>query len=384
MKKIKFLLMVAMALFFLGCVNTEEKINNKAISEIDRGNYIKASYLLTDAIKINPNYLDGMVNYRNVYPRALDQAKRRVEEYKKVNDYKLEAYAYEDLLKLKLNYYYADDIVHQKLGMSLDLPTIEEIYQLKYEIGTVYYKAGNELENRSLNRLEKRDKYFLYERGVELSPKYKDIVSRREKAYKDALIKAMIKLSTDTPNTILEEKLDFQIKANLARGKKKSIVRIEPLDELLFTESWNKNKSNDRLNTAIKVNFNYIVVTPESTKKNVTPITWYDQRIVQTKDGPQIMTLERTYFRQNFYKSANVKVSFTYLIKDLSTGEIIGSKTIEGIGEDIYQWSVFTGSLPQGQTRGGYERRLKSIKELTDLAYADAMQKLSKEISDEI
>ncbi|RUA05927.1 MAG: hypothetical protein DSY38_05165, partial [Fusobacteria bacterium] len=182
MKKIKFLLMVAMALFFLGCVNTEEKINNKAISEIDRGNYIKASYLLTDAIKINPNYLDGMVNYRNVYPRALDQAKRRVEEYKKVNDYKLEAYAYEDLLKLKLNYYYADDIVHQKLGMSLDLPTIEEIYQLKYEIGTVYYKAGNELENRSLNRLEKRDKYFLYERGVELSPKYKDIVSRREKA----------------------------------------------------------------------------------------------------------------------------------------------------------------------------------------------------------
>jgi len=153
---------------------------------------------------------------------------------------------------------------------------------------------------------------------------------------------------------------------------------------LLFTESWNKNKSNDRLNTAIKVNFNYIVVTPESTKKNVIPITWYDQRIVQTKDGPQIMTLERTYFRQNFYKSANVKVSFTYLIKDLSTGEIIGSKTIEGIGEDIYQWSVFTGSLPQGQTRGGYERRLKTIKELTDLAYADAMQKLSKEISDEI
>ena len=384
MKKIKILLIGAMVLFFLGCVNTEEKINNKAISEIDRGNYIKASYLLNDAIKVNPNYLDGMVNYRNVYPRALDQAKRRVEEYKKVNDYKLEAYAYEDLLKLKLNYYYADDTVHQKLGMSLDIPTIEEIYQLKYEIGTVYYKAGNELENRNLNRLEKRDKYFLYERGVELSPKYKDIVSRREKAYKDALIKAMIKLSTDTPNIILEEKLGFQIKANLARGKKKSIVRIVPLDELLFTESWNKNKSNDKLNTAIKVNFNYIVVTPESTKKNVTPITWYDQRIVQTKDGPQIKTLERTYFRQNFYKSANVKVSFTYIIKDLSTGEIIGSKTIEGIGEDIYQWSVFTGSLPQGQTSGGYERRIKSIKELTDLAYADAMQKLSKEISDEI
>jgi tetratricopeptide (TPR) repeat protein len=383
MKNIKYILMIILGLLFVGCSNAEEKINNKAVLEIDRGNYIKASYLLNDAIMINPNYLDGMVNYRNVYPRALDQANERIEEYKKVSDYKLEAFAYEDLLKLKNNYYYADDIIHQKLGMSLDLPTIEELYQLKSEIGEIYYKAGNELENRPLNRLEKRDKFYLYERGVELAPKYKDIVERRENAYEDALVKVMIKLSNDIPMRS-KEKLDLQIKGNLARDKKRSIIRITPLNENRFDYSWANNKIDKNLNTGIKVSLNYKTVTPESLKKSVVPIIWYEQHIVQTKNGPVVKSLRRTYFRHDFYKSASVEVSFSYVMKDLSTGEIIGSGTFTGIGEDHYRWSVFSGNIPLGVSRIGFERKLKSRDELTNLAFADAISKLAMDIADKI
>ncbi|HAS79894.1 MAG TPA: hypothetical protein DCR90_03185 [Fusobacteriaceae bacterium] len=68
----KNILILFLSFILIGCTNTEEKINNKAIIEINRGNYIKASYLLNDAIKINPNFLDGMTNYRNIYPKALD------------------------------------------------------------------------------------------------------------------------------------------------------------------------------------------------------------------------------------------------------------------------------------------------------------------------
>ena len=383
MKKIKYILLMILGLLFVGCSNTEEKINNRAVLEIDRGNYIKASYLLNDAIMINPNYLDGMVNYRNVYPRALDQANEKIKEYKKVSDYKLEAYAYEDLLKLKNNYYYADDIVHQKLGMSLDLPTIEELYQLKSEMGKIYYAAGSQLENRPLNRLEKRDRFYLYERGVELDPKYKDIVKRREAAYKDALVKVMISLSNDIP-TRSKEKLDFQIKGNLASDKKRSIIRITPLNENKFNYSWTNNIVDKNLNTGIKVSLNYKTVTPESLKKTVMPITWYEQRIVQTKNGPIVKSLGRTYFRHEFYKSASVEVSFTYVMKDLSTGEIIGSGTFTGVGEDHYRWSAFSGNIPMGVTRIGYERKLKSRDELTNLAFADAVSKLANDITDKI
>jgi hypothetical protein len=383
MKKLRYILTIILILLFIGCSKMEEKINNEAISEIDRGNYIKASYLLNDAIKINPNYLDGMVNYRNIYPRALEQAEEKIEEYKKVDDYKLEAYAYEDLLKLKNNYYYADDIVHQKLNMSLEIPTIEELYKLKTTIGEVYYKAGNELENRELNRWEKRERYFLYERGVELNPKYKDIIKRREKAYKEALIKAMIKYSNNIPSTYKKE-LEAQVEGNIARGKKKSLIRIEPLDEKIFTTSWEKNIVNKRLNTGIKINLNYISYTPESITRSVVPIIWYEQRLVNTKNGPRVENLSRTYFRHDYYKSANAVVSLTYTMKDLKSGEIIGSGTFNGIGEDHFRWSTFSGRLPLGQTRGAHVRKLQTKDELTNIAIEDAVSKLTEDIANNI
>ena len=83
MKKNKLIFIFWLSFVLIGCSGMEERINNKAITKIERGNYIEASYLLNDAIKINPNYLDGMVNYRNVYPRALDQAMEKIDEYKK-------------------------------------------------------------------------------------------------------------------------------------------------------------------------------------------------------------------------------------------------------------------------------------------------------------
>ena len=383
MKKNKLIFILLLGLMLMGCSNVEERINNKAISEIDRGNYIKASYLLNDAIKINPNYLDGMVNYRNVYPRALDQAIEKIGEYQKVSDYKLEAYAYEDLLKLKNNYYYADDLVHQKLGLSLEIPTIEELYKLKGTMGKVYYSAGNELEERKLNREEKREKYFLYERGVELSPKYKDIVDRREKAYQKALVKAMIEFSKNTPN-LYRNNLESQVKGNIAKGKKRDLIRIVTLDDKKFVYAWENNKADHIINTGIKIDLNYITSTPESIKKSVTPLTWSEQYVVNTKNGPVVKNIRKTYFKHDFYKSANVKVSFTYTMKDISTGEIIGSGTFDGIGEDNYKWSTFSGNIPKAQGGRGYVRKLKSKKELTEIALRDAVSKMSLDISDKI
>ena len=383
MKKNKLIFILLLGLILMGCSNAEERINNKAISEIDRGNYIKASYLLNDAIKINPNYLDGMVNYRNVYPRALDQAVEKIGEYQKVSDYKLEAYAYEDLLKLKNNYYYADDLVHQKLGLSLEIPTIEELYKLKGTMGEIYYSAGNELEERKLNRGEKREKYFLYERGVELSPKYKDIVDRREKAYKEALVKAMIEFSKNTPS-LYKNNLESQVKGNIAKGKKRDLIRITSLDQKKFRDAWENNKADHMINTGVKINLNYITSTPESIKKSVTPLTWSEQYVANTKNGPVVKNIKKTYFKHDFHKSADVKVSFTYTMKDISTGEIIGSGTFDGVGEDSYRWSTFSGNLPKGQGRGTYVRKLKSKKELTEMALSDAVSKMSQDISDKI
>ncbi|MCS5421708.1 MULTISPECIES: hypothetical protein [Psychrilyobacter] len=383
MKKNKVIFILLLELMLMGCSNAEEKINSEAVMEIDRGNFIKASYLLNDAIRINPDYLDGMVNYRNVYPRALDQAVEKIGEYQKVSDYKLEAYAYEDLLKLKNNYYYADDLVHQKLSLSLEILTIEELYKLKATMGEVYYSAGNELEDRKLNRAEKRERYFLYERGVELSPKYKDLADRREKAYEEALVKAMIEFSKNTPVSY-RINLESQVKGNVAQGEKRTLIRLVPLDGKRFADAWENNKADNIINTGIKINLNYITSTPESVKKSVIPLTWYEQYVANTKDGPVVKNIKKTYFRHDFYKSADVRVSFTYIMKDLSTGEIIGSGTFDGIGEDSYGWSDFSGNLPKGQARGTYVRKLKSKKELTEMALADAVSKISQDISDKI
>ncbi len=383
MEKNKLIFILLLGLMLMGCSNMEERINNKAITEIDRGNFIQASYLLNDAIKINPNYLEGMVNYRNVYPRALDQAVQKIGEYQKVSDYKLEAYAYEDLLKLKNNYYYADDLVHQKLGMSLEIPTIEGLYKLKSTMAETYYDAGNELEDRKLNRIEKREKYFLYERGVELFSKYKDIVDRREGAYKQALVKAMIEFSKGTP-TLYRKNLNSQVKGNIARGKKRDLIRIAPLDERRFIDAWDKKKVENTINTGIKINLNYITSTPKSIKKSITPLTWSEQYVVNTKNGPVVKNIKKTYFRHDFYKSADVRVSFTYIMKDISSGEIIGSGTFDGVGEDVYRWSIFSGNIPKGQGRGAYVRKLKSKKELTEMALSDAVSKMSQDISDKI
>jgi len=383
MKKNKLIFIFWLSFVLIGCSGMEERINNKAITKIERGNYIEASYLLNDAIKINPNYLDGMVNYRNIYPRALDQAIEKIDEYKKVFDYKKEAYASENLLKLKENYYYADDIVKQKLGLSLELPTIEELYKLKNTMSETYYNAGNELEGRKLNRIEKREKYFLYERGVELNSKYKDMVDRREKAYEKALVNAMIKFSKNTPTSYLNN-LETQIEGNIARGRKRTLIRIFPLDNKKFIDAWDQGKVQNKINTGIKINLNYITMTPESIKKSVTPITWSEEHIVETKNGSVIKKLKKTYFKNDFYKMAHVKISFTYTMKDISSGEIIGSGTFHCIAQDSYRWSTFTGSIPKGKKRETSIRKLKSKEELIEMALSDAVLKISSDISEKI
>ncbi len=234
-----------------------------------------------------------------------------------------------------------------------------------------------------MNRVEKRERYFLYERGVELSPKYKDIIGRREKAYEEALVKAMIEFSKNTP-ALYRNNLESQVKGNIAKGKKRDLIRIASLDEKKFVDAWENNKVHDMINTGVKINLNYITSTPESIKKSVIPLTWSEQYVVNTKNGPVVKNIKKTYFRHDFYKSADVKVSFTYTMKDISTGEIIGSGTFDGIGEDSYRWSTFSGNFPNGQTRGTNVRKLKSKKELTEMALEDAVSKMAQDISDKI
>jgi hypothetical protein len=325
-----------------------------------------------------------MTNYRNIYPKALDQAIIKINEYQRILDFKSKAYAYEDLLKLKNNYYFADDIVHQKLGMSLEIPTIETIYKLKNIMAETYYKAGNELENRKLNRMEKREKYFLYERGVELSPKYSDIVDRREKAYKEALVKTMIKFSENIPN-LHKKNLKSLIEGNIAKNKKRTLIRIVPLDDIKFTNAWNNYKRNNTIiNTGIKIDLNYIISTPESIKESITPLTWSEEYVINSKDGPIIKNIKKIYFRHDFYRSSDVKVSFTYIMKDLFSGEIIGSGTFYGLGEDNYRWSTYSGNIPKGKSNKNYLRRSKSNKELIEISLLDAISKISTDISEKI
>ena len=97
----------------------------------------------------------------------------------------------------------------------------------------------------------------------------------------------------------------FAVAAKISDGDrvKISVVGVE----LERTFKIDKN-----LNTGIKVSLNYKTVTPESLKKSVVPIIWYEQHIVQTKNGPVVKSLRRTYFRHDFYKSASVEVSFSY------------------------------------------------------------------------
>ncbi|HAS79895.1 MAG TPA: hypothetical protein DCR90_03190, partial [Fusobacteriaceae bacterium] len=177
--------------------------------------------------------------------------------------------------------------------MSLEIPTIETIYKLKNIMAETYYKAGNELENRKLNRMEKREKYFLYERGVELSPKYSDIVDRREKAYKEALVKTMIKFSENIPN-LHKKNLKSLIEGNIAKNKKRTLIRIVPLDDIKFTNAWNNYKRNNTIiNTGIKIDLNYIILTPESIKESITPLTWSEEYVINSKDGPIIKNIKK-------------------------------------------------------------------------------------------
>ncbi len=268
--------------------------------------------------------------------------------------------------------------------MSLEIPTIETIYKLKNIMAETYYKAGNELENRKLNRMEKREKYFLYERGVELSPKYSDIVDRREKAYKEALVKTMIKFSENIPN-LHKKNLKSLIEGNIAKNKKRTLIRIVPLDDIKFTNAWNNYKRNNTIiNTGIKIDLNYIILTPESIKESITPLTWSEEYVINSKDGPIIKNIKKIYFRHDFYRSSDVKVSFTYIMKDLFSGEIIGSGTFYGLGEDNYRWSTYSGNIPKGKSNKNYLRRSKSNKELIEISLLDAISKISTDISEKI
>lgn len=114
MKKILLLMIV---FILVGCSSAEEKINSKAMEQIEKGNFTEAAFLLQRAVILNPDYLEGMVNYRNVYPRAVEDTEEKLSLYNTKEDYLKESDTYEDMISLKEGLYNMVPMVHNKLSL---------------------------------------------------------------------------------------------------------------------------------------------------------------------------------------------------------------------------------------------------------------------------
>ncbi len=387
----KYLLLMTL-LFLMGCSSVEEKMNEKAVKEIERGNYTKATFILKDAIDLNPNYLDGMVNYRNIYPIAVENTNNKIQEYNGERLYEREAGSYEDLLKLKEGLYNVEPIVHQKLGLSLKIPTLGEIEGIKKDAGISYYNAGNLYEDRRLNRYTKRERYFLYKRGSELNKSYLDIEDRREISHKDAMIYAsFMKVGGNQSKTYtdsIEDKLGTIKEVVLEDNKLSDIVIFKDFnnetlrDYLNNIERLTEDQSNN-LNTIIKVNLVEYSYLPPKIKKDYYTRYWTERYYVEENGIKVAKFRERSYLEVVYTKMNLGRVKLSYEMTDLVDRKTIGVGSFEGVYGDRYVWSEIIGRAPHG-VRSGYERDIKSKGEVMKEATSRAINKLALDIRENI
>lgn len=384
-------ILVIMLLILMGCSSAEEKINSQAMEEIERGNFTRAALLLQEAVRLNPDYLDGMVNYRNVYPRAVDDTQSRINLYNKNEDYLREADTYEDMLSLKNGLYTMDPVVHNKLGLSLNIPEYNEIEGLKKDAGVSYYNAGNTFEGLKLDRYGKREKFYLYDRGQELYPRYKDIGERTQSSLEDArVVVAFTEVTGDSSRRgQVESEGIGRVKNHVLDDPKLSKITIfKNIPDGELKEALRKagNLSEDKLkdlNTVVKINVDSFIYRPTRVTRDYYTRYWTEKYYVIENNVKVAKYRERSYTEVVYDKRNSSKVVLSYEMIDLEDGRTIGSGVFEGSSGDRYRWSVIRGRAPSG-VMNGVEREIKSGETIIGEAIQKATDRLGTDIRNNI
>lgn len=383
--------LLIMLLILMGCSSAEEKINSQAMEEIERGRFTQAALLLQEAVKINPDYLEGMVNYRNIYPRAVDDTQSKIDLYNKNEDYVREAGIYENMLSLKEGLYTMDPVVHNKLGLSLKIPQYNEIEDLKMDAGVSYYNAGNTFEELKLDRYGRREKFFLYDRGQELYPRYLDIADRTQNSLEDARV--VTAFTEVTGNTSRKNQIEREgigrIKSRVLEDPKlskitlfKDIPQGQLKDALRRAGNLSENSLKD-LNTVVKINVDSFIYNPARVTKNYYTRYWTEKYYV-TEDNVKVAKYrERSYTEIVFDKRNSSRVVLSYEMIDLEDGRTIGSGVFEGDSGDRYRWSVIRGRAPRGVI-SGVEREIKSGETIIGEAIQEASDRLGRDVRNNI
>ena len=390
MKKILYLFIL---LLLMGCSSVEEKKNTLAMEEIERGNYTKAAFLLQEAVVINPDYLDGMVNYRNIYPIAVENTKGKLTLYGKNEDYLREASTYEDMMSLKEGLYNMVPVVHNKLSLSLKIPDYNEIEGLKKDAGVSYYNAGNTFEGLKLDRYKRRKKYFLYSRGEELYSAYLDIVERTSRSLEDARVFVTFMDVKGGVGTSVIRKVDGsalpRIKGSvLDDAKLKRIVTFKELSDTEIKNYLNRagnlsEKELKSLNTIIRLNVDSFDLRPTRVTQNYYTRTWTERYYVMENNVKVAKYRERTYTEIVYEKRNSSSVTISYDMVDLENGNTIGSGRFEGKSGDRYRWSVIRGRAPVG-VMNGVERDIKSDETIINEAILRAAEEMGRDVRNNI
>ncbi len=384
-------LLLIVLLILAGCSSAEEKINTQAMEEIERGRYTQAALLLQEAVKLNPDYLEGMVNYRNVYPRAVDDTQSKIDLYNQNEDYVREASTYENMLSLKEGLYMMDPIVHNKLGLSLNIPQYNEIEELKMDAGVSYYNAGNTFEGLKLDRYRRREKFFLYDRGQELYPRYRDIGERTARSLEEARIAASFTEVTGDSSRKhqIEGEGIGRIKNRVLEDPKLSKITIfkdipqGELREALRRAGNLSEESLKDLNTVVKINIDSFTYNPTRVTRDYYTRYWTEKYYVIENNVKVAKYRERSYTEIVFDKRNSSRIVLSYEMIDLEDGRTIGSGVFEGNSGDRYRWSVIRGRAPAG-VMSGVEREIKSGETIIGEAIVEASDKLGRDIRNNI
>lgn len=384
-------LLLIMLLILVGCSSAEEKINTQAMEEIERGRFTQAALLLQEAVKLNPDYLEGMVNYRNVYPRAVDDTQSKIDLYNQNEDYVREASTYENMLSLKEGLYTMDPIVHNKLGLSLNIPQYNEIEDLKMDAGVSYYNAGNTFEGLKLDRYRRREKFFLYDRGQELYPRYKDIGERTARSLEEARVVAAFTEVTGDPSrrSQIEREGIGRVKNRVLEDPKLSKITVfkdipqgELREALRRAGSLSEDSLKD-LNTVVKINIDSFNYRPTRVTRNYYTRYWTEKYYVMENNVKVAKYRERSYTEIVYDKRNSSRILLSYEMIDLEDGRTIGSGVFEGNSGDRYRWSVIRGRAPTG-VMSGIEREIKSGETIIGEAIVEASDKLGRDIRNNI
>lgn len=387
MKKILLLMIV---FILVGCSSAEEKINSKAMDEIEKGNFTEAAFLLQRAVILNPDYLEGMVNYRNVYPRAVEDTEGKINLYNTREDYLKESDTYEDMISLKEGLYNMVPLVHNKLSLSLRIPDYDEIQNLSKDAGVSYYNAGNTFEGLKLDRYGRREKFYRYDRGRELYPRYKDIGERWEISLEDArVVVAFTDITGSSELSKVEKNTVPRIKNILLDDEKLSKIIIfkdisdgELKESLRRAGNLSKKQLKD-LNTVIKINVDGFILNPMRVTRDSRTRYWTERYYVIENNVKVARYRERSYIETIYTKQNSSKIQLSYEMIDLENGKIIGNGRFEGISGDRYRWSVVRGKTPAG-VYSGIERDIKSDERIVDEAILNASENLGRDIKNNI